>query len=593
MAISMSKTTRILTASLLDAVALFIGVYGIIFSIITAYDIRLRSNTVLWVLILSSMCFSLTFNIEKFKKTAYITVSSVCAVFLLLYAESIVNGFLKFIYLITSKLSLFSPSVPVTRDVPLPILEAINANTSFFSFFAVVVVLLLALSIIKARSVWLASVISICTFFISLIFIKSVPDTLPVWAFLVFLLSTILTCFIRKSSSRRASYMLSLFLPVTLAFVIAVTAIFPQATYNRTNLADVMYKYFAERLPLTLKDPSGDPGSTYTEGSGVDVSTVSGTGSGSYTEEKKAYDQIDLNNSLPNRTESAVIKVNSSKEGSLLLRGFSLGNYTGSSWAQFDKIVQKKLNASLVVDPFTEKLEKETYVTPISLASYFALTTDKAQKYSVSVNEIAEGGEIAYTPYFSYFDNLQSMVYGSDAYTLYKNNSVYHRNEKAAYITSAFSHEDITSVLKNASGSARNTEAFKDIVEFESVYRNAVYKYYTEIDGKTFTFLEEYTRKQNFWQITDRKALVDAVSDFVKKSAEYDAETPQTPKDKDYLQYFLTESKQGYCMHFATEATLIFRMLGVPARYVTGYSLKIDSDSVGKWVNATGKNSHA
>ena len=37
------------------------------------------------------------------------------------------------------------------------------------------------------------------------------------------------------------------------------------------------------------------------------------------------------------------------------------------------------------------------------------------------------------------------------------------------------------------------------------------------------------------------------------------------------MTYFLTESRRGYCMHFASAATLLLRWIGVPARYVAGY----------------------
>ena len=33
-------------------------------------------------------------------------------------------------------------------------------------------------------------------------------------------------------------------------------------------------------------------------------------------------------------------------------------------------------------------------------------------------------------------------------------------------------------------------------------------------------------------------------------------------------QSFFFDQKKGYCIHYATTATLMFRLLGVPARYV-------------------------
>ncbi|MDE5934123.1 MAG: hypothetical protein K2H40_16795, partial [Lachnospiraceae bacterium] len=45
------------------------------------------------------------------------------------------------------------------------------------------------------------------------------------------------------------------------------------------------------------------------------------------------------------------------------------------------------------------------------------------------------------------------------------------------------------------------------------------------------------------------------------------------PYGEDFINYFLAENRRGYCAHFASAATLIFRYLGIPARYVEGYAI--------------------
>lgn len=42
--------------------------------------------------------------------------------------------------------------------------------------------------------------------------------------------------------------------------------------------------------------------------------------------------------------------------------------------------------------------------------------------------------------------------------------------------------------------------------------------------------------------------------------------------NSDYISHFLLESKRGYCSHFASAATMLFRNMGIPARYVEGYA---------------------
>ncbi len=40
----------------------------------------------------------------------------------------------------------------------------------------------------------------------------------------------------------------------------------------------------------------------------------------------------------------------------------------------------------------------------------------------------------------------------------------------------------------------------------------------------------------------------------------------------DYISHFLLESKKGYCAHFASAAVMLFRQMGIPARYAEGFA---------------------
>ena len=71
--------------------------------------------------------------------------------------------------------------------------------------------------------------------------------------------------------------------------------------------------------------------------------------------------------------------------------------------------------------------------------------------------------------------------------------------------------------------------------------------------------------------------MADVVAAYLNETAEYNPDTPVTPEGEDFVSYFLTESHEGYCMHFASAATLMLRYLGVPARYVAGYVANVPS----------------
>ena len=70
--------------------------------------------------------------------------------------------------------------------------------------------------------------------------------------------------------------------------------------------------------------------------------------------------------------------------------------------------------------------------------------------------------------------------------------------------------------------------------------------------------------------------IVDAVAEFFEEYYPYTLRPGQTPEDEDFINYFLTTNKKGYCAHFASSAVLIFRQMGIPARYVEGYAFSME-----------------
>lgn len=54
-------------------------------------------------------------------------------------------------------------------------------------------------------------------------------------------------------------------------------------------------------------------------------------------------------------------------------------------------------------------------------------------------------------------------------------------------------------------------------------------------------------------------------------SGVYSQELDQVPDGTDVVEYFLSESKTGYCVHYASAGVLILQAMGIPARYASGY----------------------
>ena len=84
---------------------------------------------------------------------------------------------------------------------------------------------------------------------------------------------------------------------------------------------------------------------------------------------------------------------------------------------------------------------------------------------------------------------------------------------------------------------------------------------------------------------------VENVAAFVQSRAVYDRTgTAMSEGETDFALWFLEQGERGYCVHFATAATVLLRAAGIPARYVTGY--RVDARA-GQPVQVTSDDAHA
>lgn len=82
-----------------------------------------------------------------------------------------------------------------------------------------------------------------------------------------------------------------------------------------------------------------------------------------------------------------------------------------------------------------------------------------------------------------------------------------------------------------------------------------------------------------------------AIAAFVRDSAVYDKNPNRMPEDaQDFALWFLKERERGYCVHFATAATVLLRAAGIEARYVSGYLLNTRAEVL---ETVTGEHAHA
>lgn len=63
-----------------------------------------------------------------------------------------------------------------------------------------------------------------------------------------------------------------------------------------------------------------------------------------------------------------------------------------------------------------------------------------------------------------------------------------------------------------------------------------------------------------------------AIEKYLNTNYEYTKMPGEVPEGKELVDYFLFESKEGYCTYFATSMAVMGRCVGIPTRYVQGFS---------------------
>jgi len=83
-----------------------------------------------------------------------------------------------------------------------------------------------------------------------------------------------------------------------------------------------------------------------------------------------------------------------------------------------------------------------------------------------------------------------------------------------------------------------------------------------------------------------------AVGNYLALNYDYDEFPDYAPRGRDAVDFFLFDSKRGYCVHFAAAFVVMCRAAGVPARLVTGF-LEGDLDESGRIYVVRAKDAHA
>lgn len=241
------------------------------------------------------------------------------------------------------------------------------------------------------------------------------------------------------------------------------------------------------------------------------------------------------------------------------LKGYIGSVYEKNKWSK----LQEKLfdNASLY---WHTQGDAKLYVNNLpflrQLYEESKNTDQNSQMGIMKVQNIHASDKFTFVPYCAYLNGYYSIqdAEGSVAYQSQMDNE--------------FQYYRMSDYVKSMLERNQNKTEYLDQVESE--YNAFVKQNYLWVP-QGLDWLQEECDKQKMPKdpkANDMKRAITFVTSYLVKNQSYNLKVPKLPKNQDFVKYFLEESKEGYSAHFASSAVVMFRMLHIPARYVTGYA---------------------
>ena len=408
-------------------------------------------------------------------------------------------------------------------------------------------------------------------------------------------------------------------LPILALSMLLIYTVFPPETYERPKFFNDLRTQLNNSLNLQTVFRGGGTG--YRDR--VDFSAL---GSRYYTEKVALQVRHEWQNGVPDYEQSPV----SQKD---FLKSFVGSVYTGTSW---ERLPSK--DAKLVKDIWGDR---NVQTLPADLMQFMPMDSDPHFSYFVFVRKPGADSQIVYSPYglYSPLDAPNNMKYEDDGFltasgtfsgveeyalsavaTPSLENLPTYKDRIGAYMAdrvqsgslvlqeSSPDAETIAKRIKKSLYTSSDGDQWRmpgwmrellsagvlsEVIDPMERYSDFVYSRYTQIPDGLLSFLTGFAEEHELPLSVAQEDWVSYLGQVKRLLAEeytYSWTPPVVPEGGDFVTYFLKESRTGYCVHFATAATMLLRAAGIPARYAEGFAVPTGQ---GSWVDVPDYNAHA
>ena len=256
----------------------------------------------------------------------------------------------------------------------------------------------------------------------------------------------------------------------------------------------------------------------------------------------------------------------------LYLQGFSGGEYTGGEWEPADD--------NRIFHIMAQKMmwqEWESWISGLYHNLYFVMTEltaeDPPEPRAAYLQYDRGSDHVIYSPYYSGWLNRQD-------------------RSRAGYGFRYYEQDEIEINWGQAPETLEMTEEWYR--EVQDGYMEEIGDTYTVVPEEILPRLTELCRSHPMETLDEVSAFILAA---LEEYASYTLTPGRAPVNEDIVEYFLFDNHEGYCVHYASAATLMYRLYGIPARYVSGYAVDpsdFEQQEDGTWVaGVTDESAHA
>lgn len=526
----------------------FCGLFGSVFCLVGGFDLTAARAPLFWWCAALAVGFTALFSLKNpvWKGLVLLLAAAALGLWAARRWEVIRDGVTGLAYHIQRAYGTLYVNFPIPGAPQLPAGALEEGETAFLLLAAALLGCYLAWGIVSLRTFWSGAAVT-ALFLVPVLGADRLPHIAPLTALLLYYCVGLLTRLAGKTDAQGGARQIYLSLPLTAVLLLALRAALPMADY---------------RPPAWVAEQRGQLTS-------IGVRVGEALASGDITNLPQAVrgganTTVDLSAAGPLRfTGRTVLKITSPYSGRMYLRGWSSGSYDGSRWTPLEAEWYEDYLPDLsgTGELWSDIGGWQPMNFPAAAAEMAGLLSDAADPEGgtrrVEVEQL-RGDRLLYIPYHlaTAPEDMTGGTFRRDEYV----------ERRQGYQNYAFllRPEAAPTAVGWLPASARAAE---------EQYRRLVYAAYTDLPAgyDAGALLEDFMDWRGTAPLGDRAQLAKEVAAYLAARCEYDPKTPYTPSGEDFVAYFLNESRRGYCMHFASAATVLLRAMGVPARYTAGY----------------------